>query len=645
MEAIAGTDESLAVTAENRELVVARARSLREQSRIPEALATLAQLEIHSPAYGRLFQERAHCHRLQGDRVAALAAYRRAVLINDTLSASWQELQQLCQADGASAEAAEAARCLARLASLPPEIVRASDLLNEGDVLAAEQLARKYLQTHGNQVDGMRVLAQIAIKLDVLDDAELLLENVVRLAPDYHDARYEYAAVLSKRRRHLASLHQAQTLLAVEPDNRNYRMLYAQACDGLGEYDEALRVYRQLAAQSPDDAELRLAIAHALRTAGHPAQAIALFRAAAEQPASFAGACAALSNMKTYRFEPPEIARMRSREADPASALSDRYQLCFALGSALEARAEYAESFQYYARGNALKRGEMLYRPEIFESSRRLQESICTREFFASRAGVGCQRGDPIFVLGMPRSGSTLIEQILASHSAVDGTLELPDIPRLTHQFRDRRLDRNGDRNGDAPPRYPGVLAELRPDELQLMGESYLAETQVYRRGAPFFIDKNPGNFRDIGFIHLILPNARIIDARRDAMPCCFGNFKQLFAKGMDFSYSLEDVGHYYRNYLLLMQHWDRALPGRILRVRHEDVVADLEGSVRRMLDFCGLDFEPACLTFYKTARSVRTVSSEQVRRPINRDGIDQWRHFEPWLGPLKTALGPVYAG
>jgi hypothetical protein len=300
----------------------------------------------------------------------------------------------------------------------------------------------------------------------------------------------------------------------------------------------------------------------------------------------------------------------------------------------LEDRKEYSASFEYYERGNTLRRSEYNYKPDVVERNVLLHKRICTREFFAARRGVGCPRTDPIFIVGLPRSGSTLIEQILSSHSQVDGTLELPDIPYLVNQFRNRRPNEE--------PRYPAVLAELSAEDFRAFGEAYLEETRPYRRGAPFFIDKMPSNFRHIGFIHLILPNARIIDARRSAMACCFGNFKQLFVAGSEFSYNLVEMGHYYRAYVELMEHWDRALPGKVLRVQHEDVVNDLEGSVRRILEFCGLEFEAACLEFYKTERSVRTVSSEQVRRPIYREGLEQWRNFEPWLGPLKSALGPL---
>ena len=596
----------------------------------------LAGLERHHPLSGLVRQERARYFKAVGDLPSAMAAYRNAVDRNDALVDSWRELVAWHRSTGRSAEAAHAAACIAKLASAPAQLLAGSSLLNEGELDAAEELVRTYLVSHGAHIEGMRLLAQIGIKREVLDDAELLLEKVVELAPDYHDARYELGTVLQQRRRHLPALLQAQHLLRINPNNREWLLLHANACEGLGKLEEALWIYQRLSEADPDNVSLRLAVAHALRILRKIPQAIETFRKAGRQPQGVGQASLALANMKTYRFTDEEIERMRQAESAADLTISERYHLCFAIGTALEHRKEYPTSFQYYERGNALKRSEILYRPELVERNRRLQEQVCTAEFFAARRGVGCPRPDPIFVLGLPRSGSTLIEQILSSHSKVDGTLELPELPRLVQQFRSRR-------EGEAP-QYPALLAGLTPEELLGFGEIYLEETRIYRQGAarPFFVDKMPGNFRDIGFIHLILPNAKIIDARRSAMACCFGNFKQLFVNGQEFTYDLEEVGHYYRNYVALMDHWDRALPGKVLRVRHEDVVADLEGSVRRMLDFCGLPFEPACLEFHKTERSVRTVSAEQVRRPINRQGVEQWRNFEPWLGPLKQALGPL---
>ncbi len=611
---------------------LARVRHLREQGDVAAALALLGELDRQYPQSGRLRQERGDCHRALGDMPSAIAAYCSAVELNDTLVESWQALAQWYRAAGQSADAQRAAACLSKLTSLPAQLLNASSLLNEGELVPAEDLVRDYLRRHGAHVEGMRLLAQLAVKRDVLDDAELLLEKVLELAPDYHDARHELGAVLTQRRRYLPALIHARRLLSIDPANRVWRLLYAKACDGLGQYEEALRAYRQLAADAPDDVSLQLAIAHALRAGSGAPAAIEIFRRATGMPGGTGPGFLALANMKTYRFTDEEVESMQRAQAHPGIGLAENYQLCFALGAALEHRRDYEASFRYYDQGNALKRSELTYNPEIAERNLRLHSQVCTAELFAARQGTGCPRPDPIFVVGLPRSGSTLIEQILSSHSQVDGTLELPEIPRLVHQFRTRR-------EGE-PPRYPAVLAELTAQELRAFGEIYLEETRVYRRNAPFFIDKMPGNFRDIGFIHLILPNAKIIDARREAMACCFGNFKQLFPSGQEYTYNLAEIGRY--NYVELMEHWDRVLPGKILRVRHEDVVADLEGSVRRILEFCHLPFEPACLEFYKTERSVRTVSSEQVRRPIYTQGLTQWRNFEPWLGPLKLALGSL---
>ena len=324
---------------------------------------------------------------------------------------------------------------------------------------------------------------------------------------------------------------------------------------------------------------------------------------------------------------------MRAAEAAASTVAIDRIHLCFAIGKALEDKDQIADSWHYYARGNALQRAESRYRPEILETNTRQQIAVCTRNFFQSRAGWGLPDRDPIFILGLPRSGSTLIEQILASHSQVEGTQELADIQRIVLDLQGRDPDLDN-------PRYPGALTDLMRDDIDSFGRRYMEDTRIYRSDRPFFIDKMPNNFRHIGLINLMLPNATIIDARRDPLSCCFSNLKQLFAQGQEFTYGIEDIARYYRTYLDLMAHWDKVLPGRVLRVQHEDVVDDLEGSVRRILDHAGLDFEPGCIDFHRNRRSVRTPSSEQVRRPIFRDGLDQWKKYEPWLEPLKKALG-----
>jgi len=637
-EALAAAQTLLAEVPENRDVLYLVAVSQRYLGRIADALGTLARFEALHPDYGRLYQEIGHCYRAVREFDAAIQAYEQAVARNHTLSASWSALRDLYAARGRLGDADNAGAHLATLAKLPAPVVEATNLFLEGGLYAAEQIVRQFLQTHGDHVEAMRLLAQIGVKLEILDDAEFLLESVLVFAPDYRAARYDYASVLVQRHKYLQAIEETNKLLQVEPRNPAYRTLYANACGGLGRHEDALQVYRELLLDNPQHADLHLSIAHALKTLGRQPEAIESYRQSAAVRPSYGDAYWSLANLKTYRFTDDELARMRDHEAAAATSLVDRYHLCFALGKALEDRGEYAESFRYYARGNAFKKSDSRYKAELIERNTSLQKQVCTREFFAPRQGFGCHRPDPIFIVGLPRAGSTLVEQILASHSQVEGTMELAEIPRLVYQLQGREPD-------ESKPRYPGVLPELSADQLRAFGEKYLEDTRMFRTGRPFFIDKMPNNFRHLGLIHLILPNAKIIDARREPMACCFSNFKQLFAAGQEFTYSFEDIGRYYRTYVELMEHWDAVLPGKVLRVQHEDVVEGLEGNVRRILEFCGLEFEPACLEFYKTERSVRTASSEQVRQPIYKEGIDQWRNFEPWLGPLKAALGDLAPG
>ena len=618
---------------ENRDVLYMLAVSQRFLNDVPGALATLELLERHHPTFSRLYQERGHCYVALRDAPRAIEAYLTGVNINPALPQSWKQLEVLYRMTGQPENAGMAATHVATLKNLPPEVVNAKALFSDGDLALAENIVRAYLLKHGNHVEAMRLLALIGIEREVLDDAELLLDAVLELAPDYHAARYDYARVLLDRHRHLRAREELEKLLKLDPANRQYLTTYATACVGLGEHEKALTLYRGLVAGTPRAADLHLSIAHSLKTLGRRAESIEAYRAAAAARPNFGDAYWSLANLKTYRFTDGEMARMRAEESAPATPLIDRYHLCFALGKAFEDREDYEGSYRYYERGNALKRSESRYRPEIIENNTRNQIRICTREFFARREGVGAENPDPIFILGLPRSGSTLIEQILASHSSIEGTQELADIPRIVNELQGRDPDL-------ANPRYPGILANLEPEQLLRLGEKYLSDTRIYRTGKPYFIDKMPNNFRHVGLIHLMLPNAKIIDARREPMACCFSNLKQLFASGQEFTYSTLDIARYYRTYLELMQHWDEVLPGRVLRIRHEDVVDDLGGNVRLLLDHCGLPFEPACVEFYKTERSVRTASSEQVRQPIFREGLDQWKHYEPWLGELKDALG-----
>ena len=618
---------------ENRDVLYLIAVSLRYQRKIPEALATLERLEQLHPKFSRLYQERGHCYVAQRDAPRAIHAFVKGVHINPALPASWSLLEGLYRMTGQTEDAVMAAAHVATLKSLPPEVVSATSFFSDGELLPAENIARAYLLKHGNHIEAMRLLARIGIEREVFDDAELLLEAVLQLEPDYHAARHDYARALVERHKYQRAREELETLLRIEPQNRPYRTLYATTYVGLGEHEKAVALYRELLLDAPQAAEVHLSLAHSLKTLGRREESIEAYRAAAAARRNYGDAYWSLANLKTYRFTNEEIESLRAAESSPDIAPVDRYHMCFALGKAFEDAANYLESHRYYERGNAQKRAESRYRPEVIETNTRKQIEICTREFFAGRAGSGDPRPDPIFIVGLPRAGSTLLEQILASHSGVEGTQELADIPRIVLELQGRDLDLRS-------PRYPGVMADMTDRDFLRLGEKYLNDTRVYRTGKPRFIDKMPNNFRHLGLIHLILPNARIIDARREPMACCFSNLKQLFAAGQEFTYSVEDIARYYRTYLELMEHWNLVLPGRVLRVLHEDVVDDLEGNVRRILEFCGLEFEPGCLEFYKNQRSVRTASSEQVRQPIYREGLDHWRHFEPWLGPLQDALG-----
>jgi tetratricopeptide (TPR) repeat protein len=620
---------------ENRDVWYIIAVSQRYLQRIPDALKTLAQLEQLHPNFSRLFQERGHCHVALKEAEPAIEAFLRAVNINPALPASWNALKILFNMTGRTADADLAGQHVAKLATLPAEVITATSLFSDGDTILAEQLIRRFLLREGDHVEGMRLLAKIGMKLEIYDDPELLLERALQLAPDYHAMRYDYVLALLARHKHVQALEQIQRLLGVDPGNRAYRITHATACVGVGRHEQAIEAYRKILEETPRAADVHLSVAHALKTLGRQSEAVASYRTAFELRPSFGDAYWSLANLKTYRFAVEDIARMREQERVLGLGLEDHYHLCFALGKALEDRGEYAESFAYYRRGNALKRAGLRFKIEPIERNGRLQAAICTREFFETRRGYGCDSSDPIFIVGLPRSGSTLLEQILASHSQVEGTTELPNILRFVAELQGRDPDTR-------EPRYPAILERLTAADFRALGEKYLADTRVYRTGKPRFIDKMPNNFRHIGLIHLMLPNARIIDARREPMACCFSNFKQLFASGQEFTYDIEDIARYYRSYVQLMRHWDHALPGKVLTVRYENVVEDLEGNVRGILEFCGLPFEPACLAFHKTERSVRTASSEQVRRPIFREGIDQWRHFEPWLGSLRQALGDL---
>ena len=637
-EAAKTCEQLLAISSDNIDALYTLAVAQRMLRQIPTALLTLDQLIAIDPSYGRAWQERGHCLRDSGHPEDAIAAYQRAVTHNGALVASWRFLAELHQAGGREAPADFARAQYLHLSQLPPELLSVASFIQEGRIFKAEQLCRAFLQRNGHHVEAMRLLAEIGMKFNAYDEAEFLLESCKVLEPDNVSAHYDYVKVLRKRQKFELSVAEAAELRAKEPGNPEFEMLYANENLAIGNFDEAMLVYEALLGSMPNNPGINLTYGHALKTIGRQDDAISAYRRAYQVKPDCGDAFWSLANLKTYRFDDNEIAQMREREASPVTALDDRYHLCFAMGKALEDRGEYAGAFEYYERGNQLKREELKYTSARLTKEMQLQRDLMTSDLLERFSDAGCGARAPIFIVGLPRAGSTLLEQILASHSQVEGTMELPNIFALAH-----RLDRN--RVVGEEPEYPANLADLSHEDITRFGEEYIRDTQVYRKlGTPHFIDKMPNNFRHIGLIHMILPNAKIIDARRGAMGCCFSGFKQLFAEGQEFTYGLTEVGTYYRDYVQLMDHWDQVLPGKVLRVRYEDVVANLEAQVRRMLDYCELPFEDACLNFHQTDRAVRTASSEQVRQPIFKSGVDQWENFSAYLNPLRNTLGPELA-
>ena len=573
----------------------------------------------------------------QGDRPeAAIAALRRAVALDPNMAHAWRALgdQLLGVGDDRGADAAYARHIQA--STRDPRLLAAACALGENRIPEAEAMLRAHLKRAPTDVAALRMLAEVAARLRRYADAESLLARCLELAPSFAAARHNYAIVLQRQNKAAEALREVDALLALEPRNPGYGNLKAAILARIGDLGESIRLYAAVLERHPDQPKIWMSYGHALKTAGREAESVDAYRRSIDLAPTLGEAYWSLANLKTRRFAPEEVAQMQTQLARRELDDEDRLHLHFALGKALEDAGEYSGSFGHYAEGNRLRRLQVRYSADEMTTHVRRSRKLFTAAFFEERRDFGLQAPDPIFVIGLPRAGSTLIEQILASHSCVEGTMELPDISAIARSLFDAARQSQVDGYGE-------VLARSDATACREMGERYLAQTRIQRKaGTPFFVDKMPNNFAHVDIIHLALPRAKIIDARRHPLGCCFSVFKQQFARGQNFSYSLEDVGRYYRDYVELMAHYDAVLPGRIHRVFYESMIEDTEGEVRRLLAYCGLAFEEGCLRFHQNERAVRTASSQQVRRPIFRDGVDHWRHFEPWLQPLKNTLGNV---
>lgn len=610
-------------------LILATAR--RRQDDAAGALAILQPLAKAYPLAAHTRYELGCALAAAGRPADGVAALRHAVKLKPDLSEAWRALGQLLfeEGDNAGAEAAFAAHDLAVVRD--PALRPAAEALHAGRPGEAEQKLRAVLTLQPNNAAGFRLLAEAVGRMGRYGDAETLLRHALSLEPGHQGAKFAYVNALLQQQKATEALAELQPLLAKSPDEPVYLNVLAGCLTLLGDLDRVIAIDESLLAAVPRQPKIWLNYGHALRTVGRRADAVAAYRRAIALAPGFGEAYWSLADLKV---EPLSLADEQAiadqlRRADLAD--SDRLNLHYALAKALDDRRDYPSAFDHYAQGARIRRQNSGHDPVRLSAVMERDRALFSSDFLNRREGWGSPAEDPIFIVGLPRSGSTLIEQILASHSQVEGTMELSDIGIIVTDL--------GWANAD----YPTVLADLDADAARALGERYLERTRIHRKlGRPRFVDKMPSNFQHLGLIHMILPKARIIDARRHPLGACFSAFKQHWAQGQDFSYDLADLGQYYRDYVDVMDHFDRALPGRVHRVIYEDMVEHTEAEIHRLLDYCGLPFEETCLRFYDTDRTVRTVSSEQVRRPIFREGLDQWRHFEAFLDPLKIALGDV---
>ena len=612
------------------------ATALRLSSDLRQALETIDPLSRAFPQSPPVQLEHGRILAAAGQTQAAAAAFKRAVAAEPDLAEAWRGLAEALELAGDEAGAQVARARQIKAGARDPQLMAAAVALVDEKPGEAEKLLRALLATRPDEPAAIRMLAEAVARLGRQEEAETLLLRVLEIAPGFSAARHNLATVLYRLGRSEDALVQLERLLGEEPTNPSYLNLKAAALARIGEYAQAIGLYEQVLARYPHQPKGWMSYGHALKTVGRSADCVAAYRKAVDQAPSLGEAWWSLANMKTYRFDAADLAAMEAQLARADLSEDDRLHLDYALGKAHEDAGRYAESFAHYSKGAALRREQIHYDPAVMSEHVARSKAALTADLFASRAGQGCPAPDPIFILGLPRAGSTLVEQILASHSAVEGTMELPDVTSMA-----RRL--GGAKSTKDVSAYPEILTTLDGEALKALGEEFLERTRVQRKTErPLFIDKMPNNFAHIGLIALMLPNAKIIDARRHPMGCCFSGFKQHFARGQNFSYGLEDIGRYYADYVELMAHFDAVLPGRVHRVIYESMIEDPETQIRALLDYCGLPFEEACLNFHENDRAVRTASSEQVRRPIFKDAVEHWQNYESWLDPLKTALGPV---
>lgn len=574
-----------------------------------------------------------------GQGEEAVQALQRAVTLRPEFDDAWLALADLLTSMGQAQAANDAFLQYARYAEQTPLVQAVSAAIKEGRRSDAEATLRNHLQRQATDIVAICMLAELVETDGRVNEAEAYFRECLALAPAYLRARHNYAVVLFRQNRSPEALVEIEKVLAIEPRNLEARKLSAAILVRLREYERSIRVCEEVLAEFPSETTVWTSLGHMLKTVGRRDESVQAYRTAIEQAPDYGEPWWSLANLKTFSFTGDEFQKLQRQAARMDLADTERLHFQFAAGRALEDRGEFARSFQHYAEGNRIRLSRHPYDADDFARHVDCSMELFSAEFFAAREGRGHCAADPIFVLGLPRSGSTLVEQILASHSKVEGTMELTEIPAIASSLDRWSLDNGG-------KGYPQVLGELDAGALEELGAGYLAQTRGQRHmGTPHFIDKMPNNCGHIALIHLVLPEARIIDVRRHPLACGFSLFKEHFAGGQNFAYRLEDIGRYYHDYVRLMDHFDRVLPGRVHRVIYETLVEDTEAEIRRLLDYCGLEFEQACVDFHRNRRAVSTASSEQVRSPIFRNSLQHWQNYEAWLGPLKAEVEPLLGG
>jgi len=622
---------------DDREASLLLGEALRMQGEPAKAKEILEPLAITYPDWKEVRLELARAMSTLGENRLAIAALTEAVQIDRNYSPAWSLLgeQYILIGDILASDAAYSHHF--NISVNEPALQKAVEALRNGRPDITEDILTEFLERNPEHVNAIKMLAEAAIACDRNEDASILLEQCLELAPGFAAARYRLVSSYYLQNRIDEAIPHIDMLLEQDPLNPQFRTMKASLLGQMGKDLEALDLFESLVREYPMHPSSWVSYGHALKSAGKQNEGVNAYRKAIELLPGLGGGYWSLANLKTFRFTEADIAEMQKQLERSDLRVEARVQFFFSLGKAHEDLKQFDKSFENYQLGNALWRSTIEYDADKTHAFVEAAKEIFTPDFFKQLKGVGCYSRDPIFIIGLPRAGSTLLEQILSSHSQIEGTMELPNITSLARHLNE---DNNAESEG---PGYPELLGYLEPSEFERRGEEYINDTRRHRIiGKPFFIDKMPNNYAHVPLIHLILPNAKIIDARRHPLGSCFSNYKQHFARGQHFTYSLTDVGRFYRDYVELMAHWDEVLPGKVHRVFYEQMVDSPEREIRRLLNYIGLPFEEQCLRFHETERPVRTASSEQVRTPMYKSGVDHWRNFEPWLGPLKTALGSV---